>query len=157
MKNYNKFYNFMSQYTEFYFEVSANEEERMNALSSDNLTKINKILSEYQMFIKMAEQYEKKRQQLFEELGLDGKTFREIIDMETGESRDQLEDLFYDFQEAVTSARDFNRHSLEITRENIHNSDILNYNEVTDPACYDQSGTLSPSKFTSVNLLDRKA
>ena len=55
----------MSQYTEFYFEVSANEEEKMNALSSDNLTKINKILSEYQMFIKMAEQYEKKRQQLF--------------------------------------------------------------------------------------------
>ncbi len=157
MKNYNEFYTFMSQYTEFYFEVAANEEEKMNALSSDNLTKINKILSEYQMFIKMAEQYERKRQQLFKEQGLEGKTFREIIDMETGQSHDELEELFYDFQEAVTVARDFNRRSLEITKNNLHNSDILSYNDVTDPACYDQSGTISSSKYSGVNLLDRKA
>lgn len=45
MKNYNKFYNFMSQYTEFYFEVSANEEEKMNALSSDNREFYSQIIT----------------------------------------------------------------------------------------------------------------
>ena len=46
MENYEEFYEFMSEYTDFYNEVSKNEKIKMDALASDDLQMINKVLSE---------------------------------------------------------------------------------------------------------------
>ena len=91
MDNYDEFYDFMEQYIDFYNDVCNNEKNKMDALESDNLKLINEVLSDYQVFVTRAELYEKRRKELFKKIGLDGKTFREIVDMETGVQREELE------------------------------------------------------------------
>lgn len=153
MNSYDEFYDFMQQYTDFYNEVSDNEKQKMDALSSEDLPLINKVLSEYQIYVTKAEVYEKKRTELFKKLGIEGKTFRDIVDTETGERHDELEDLFYDFREAVMSAREYNRRSLEIVKKNLRETGLDGYEN--DPACYDRKGTVS-EKLSEMNILDRQ-
>ena len=62
MKNYDEFYDFMEQYTDFYAEVSENEKIKMDALASEDLELINKVLADYQVFVSKAENYEKRRE-----------------------------------------------------------------------------------------------
>lgn len=156
MKNYDEFYDFMEQYTDFYAEVSENEKTKMDALASEDLELINKVLADYQVFVSKAENYEKRREELFKKIGLDGKTFREIIDMETGDRREELEDLFFDFREAVIAARDYNSRSLDIVKKNLKEMGMQDY-DINDPACYDKSGNVSEKFHTMQNILDRQA
>lgn len=157
MKYYEEFYDFMQKYTDFYIDISENEKEKMNALSSDDLAKINKILSEYQIYVKKTELYEKRRKELFGKIGIEGKTFKEIVDMETGENHEELEDLFYSFRDAVMSAKEYNMRSLEIARNNIKAMGMLDYDGISDPACYDKNGMISENQFSDIGLLNRKA
>ena len=120
MDNYDEFYDFMEQYIDFYNDVCNNEKNKMDALESDNLKLINEVLSDYQVFVTRAELYEKRRKELFKKIGLDGKTFREIVDMETGVQREELENLFLDFRDAVSTAREYNSRSLEIVKKNLY-------------------------------------
>lgn len=156
MKNYDEFYDFMEQYTDFYAEVSENEKTKMDALASENLELINKVLADYQVFVSKAENYEKRREELFKKIGLDGKTFREIVDMETGDRREELEDLFFDFRDAVIAARDYNSRSLDIVKKNLKEMGMQDY-DINDPACYDKSGNVSEKFHTMQNILDRQA
>ena len=156
MKNYDEFYDFMEQYTDFYAEVSENEKTKMDALASENLELINKVLADYQVFVSKAENYEKRREELFKKIGLDGKTFREIIDMETGDRREELEDLFFDFRDAVIAARDYNSRSLDIVKKNLKEMGMQDY-DINDPVCYDKSGNVSEKFHTMQNILDRQA
>lgn len=157
MDCYEEFYDFMAEYTDFYCEVSENEKTKMEALDSEDLQLINKVLSEYQIYVTKAEIYEKKRNELFKRLGLEGKTFRAIVDMETGDRHDELEDLFYDFREAVMAARDYNSRSLEIVKKNLKETGIQGYDGITDPACYDKSGNFSGKNYSQMSILDRQA
>ena len=110
----------------------------------------------YQVFVSKAENYEKRREELFKKIGLDGKTFREIIDMETGDRREELEDLFFDFRDAVIAARDYNSRSLDIVKNNLKEMGMQDY-DINDPACYDKSGNVSEKFHTMQNILDRQA
>lgn len=156
MNNYDEFYDFMEQYTEFYNEVCDSEKEKMDALESDNLKLINEVLSGYQVFVTRAELYEKRRKELFKKIGLDGKTFREIVDMESGEQREELEILFMDFRDAVNTAREYNKKSLEIVKKNLKETGMQDY-EVNDPACYDKSGNVHEKGYSQTGILNRQA
>ena len=156
MKNYDEFYDFIEQYTDFYAEVSENEKIKMDALASEDLELINKVLADYQVFVSKAENYEKRREELFKKIGLDGKTFREIVDEEGGDRREELEDLFCDFRDAVIAARDYNSRALDIVKKNLKEMGMQDY-DINDPACYDKSGNVSEKFHTMQNILDRQA
>jgi hypothetical protein len=156
MKNYDEFYDFMEQYTDFYAEVSENEKLKLDALASEDLELINKVLSDYQVYVSKAENYEKRREELFKKIGLDGKTFKEIIEMENGDRREELEDLFCDFRDAVIAARDYNSRSLDMVKKNMKEMGMQDGDQ-NDPACYDKDGNISEKYHSAMNLLDRQA
>ena len=81
MENYEEFYNFMLEYTEFFEETAVKEREKMSALLSDDLKRIEKCLNEHQSTIKKAERFEQDRQKLLDKIGFSGKSFRQIIDI----------------------------------------------------------------------------
>ena len=87
MENYEEFYNFMLEYTEFFEETAVKEREKMSALLSDDLKRIEKCLNEHQSTIKKAERFEQDRQKLLDKIGFSGKSFRQIIAMAEGEER----------------------------------------------------------------------
>ncbi len=143
----------MLEYTEFFEETAAKEREKMCALLSDDLARIEKCLNEHQSTVKRTELYEKEREKLQERLGLGGKSFRQIIAMTDGEQHDRLRQLYTRFKIAVDNVSHSNKTSLQIAENNMRVIESFS-NTVTDAKCYDNNGV--SSKRRNMGLLNTK-
>lgn len=146
MNNYNDFYGFMSEYTEMFEGIEKKEEAKLKALYSRDLTKINEILTEHQKTEKLVSDYEKKRLQLHEKLGLSGKTFKEIIDAENGEFKTELQSLYNRLRISVRNTKRYNQKSLEFSQMNLDIIRQINDSGLSDPQCYNSKGITNTSK-----------
>lgn len=154
LENYEEFYNFMLEYTEFFEETAAKEREKMSALLSDDLKRIEKCLNEHQSIIKKAERFEQDRQKLLNKIGFSGKSFRQIIAMAEGEDREQLKKLYERFKIAVDNVSHSNKTALQIAETNMKILENISPTGVTDPKCYDNNGVSSKQK--NIGLLNKK-
>lgn len=147
----------MQEYTCFFESAAAMEEEKRKALLSDNLHRIERALTEHQRIAKEIEQYEKRRMELQERLGIGGKTFREIISLEQGDHRQQLKQLFAVFSAAIQNIKHSNARSLDIARLNLKILEEMHPVGVTDAHCYDHNGTSVEFSGRSASVLNTKA
>lgn len=153
---YQEFYDFMEEYTCFFQDAADLEEEKLAALLSDDLHRIERALMEHQRVTKQIEQYELRRAEMQERLGLGGKTFREIIDLTEGEDRQDLKFLFSAFEAAVQCIKHSNSRSLDIARLNLRILDEISPVGVTDPQLYDHHGVSADPTGKNVNLLHKQ-
>lgn len=154
LENYEEFYNFMLEYTEFFEDTAAKEREKMSALLSDDLKRIEKCLNEHQSTIKKTEHYEYERQKLLEKLGLSNKSFRQIIDMAEGDEREHLKKIYERFKIAVDNVSHSNKTALQIAETNMKIIENISPSGVTDPKCYDNNGISLKQK--NIGLLNKK-
>ncbi len=153
MENFNEFYDFMLEYTEFFEETAVKEREKMSALLSEDLKRIEKCLNEHQSTIKKTERYEQEREKLQAKLGIGGMSFRQIIATLDGEEHDKLRKLYNRFKVAVDNVSHANKTSLQIAETNMKIIEKLSPS-VTDAKCYDSTGV--PSKRKNMGLLNTK-
>lgn len=153
MKNFEEFYSFMLEYTEFFEETAVKEREKMSALLSDDLHRIEKCLNEHQTTIKKTEIYEAEREKLQAKLGLGGKSFRQIMVMTEGEEYDMLKKLYIRFRAAVDNVSHSNKTSLQIAETNMRIIESMTAS-VTDAKCYDNNGV--SAKRRNMGLLNKK-
>lgn len=153
MEHFDKFYSFMLEYTEFFEETAAKEREKMCALLSDDLSRIEKCLNEHQSTLKKTEIFEARREKLQEEIGLGGKSFRQIIAMTDGEEHERLRKLYNRFKIAVDNVSHSNKTSLQIAETNMRIIESLSPS-VNDAKCYDNNGVSSKRK--NMGLLNTK-
>ncbi|MCM1227771.1 MAG: flagellar protein FlgN [Clostridium sp.] len=153
MKNFEEFYSFMLEYTEFFEETAVKEREKMSALLSDDLNRIEKCLNEHQTTIKKTEIYEAEREKLQAKLGLDGKSFRQIMVMTEGEEYDMLKKLYIRFRAAVDNVSHSNKTSLQIAETNMRIIESMTAS-VNDAKCYDSNGI--SAKRRNMGLLNKK-
>lgn len=153
LENFNEFYDFMLEYTEFFEETAVKEREKMSALLSQDLNRIEKCLNEHQSTIKKTEYYESEREKLQARLGLGGMSFRQIIAAAEGEEREKLRLLYSRFKIAVDNVSHANKTSLQIAETNMKIIEKLSPT-VTDAKCYDNTGV--PSKRKNMGLLNTK-
>lgn len=153
MKNFDEFYNFMLEYTEFFEETAAKEREKMSALLSDDLSRIEKCLSEHQTTIKKTEIYEAEREKLQASIGLGGKSFRQIMSMADGEEYNKLRILYVRFRAAVDNVSHSNKTSLQIAETNMRVIESMTAS-VNDAKCYDNTGV--SAKRRNMGLLNKK-
>jgi len=156
LNGYQEFYDFMEEYTCFFQDAADLEEEKLAALLSDDLHRIERALMEHQRVTKQIEQYELRRAQLQERLGIGGKTFREIIDLTDGAERQDLKFLFSAFEAAIQCIKHANARSLDIARLNLRILDEISPVGITDPQLYDQHGVSADTMGKSVNLLHKQ-
>lgn len=153
MERYNEFAEFMLEYTELFEDISYKEEEKFHAMLSDDLSRIEQSLNEHQTSIKLIEQYENRREALQKEMGLEGKTFREIINMCKGEEKAELSEIYSRFELAIHNTNHFNKSAMKVADMNIKLSG--GSEGVSDPRCYDSKGVSKEEK--NAGFLDRKA
>ncbi len=154
LENFEEFYEFMLEYTSFFEETVKKEREKMSALLSDDLSRIEKCLNEHQSTLKKTEYYEVEREKLQARLGLGGKSFRQIIAMTQGLENEQLTKLFNRFRVAVDSVSHSNKTSLQIAETNMKIIESNLPSGVTDAKCYDNNGVSSMRK--NMGLLNKK-
>lgn len=147
----------MKDYTCFFQAAAEQEEEKLRALLSDDLHRIERALTEHQRITKQVEQYEQQRMALQERIGLGGKSFRDIIAMADSENRQDLKLLFRAFDAAIRNIKHSNSRSLEIARLNLQILEEISPAGITDAHLYNQKGASPDYTGKSVNLLHKQA
>lgn len=155
MENYSEFYSFMSEYTDFFFSVMKKEEQKMKALYSRDLTKINEILRQHQETEKLVADYESRRMELHKSLGLEGKTFREIID-ESTTGKEELMELYSKLSGYVMNTKEYNSKSLDFAKMNLEIVDSIKSDGISDAQCYDSSGKTTASANNKSTFFNAK-
>ncbi|MGN1482006.1 flagellar export chaperone FlgN [Porcipelethomonas sp.] len=155
MENFNEFYDFMNSYTVFLEETAEKEKEKLSALLSDDLKRIEHCLNEHQSTIKRTEKFEQEREELQNRLGIGGLTFKEIIAAhEDPEEKSMLEKLYTRFKVAVDNVKHANKTSLQVAQMNLKILEEIMPSGVTDAKCYDTKGVSSSRK--NIGILNTK-
>ena len=155
MENFDEFYDFMSSYTEFLEETAEKEKEKLSALLSDDLKRIEHCLNEHQSTIKKTEKFENDREELQKRLGLGNMTFREIIaSTDDAEENEMLQKLYNRFVVAVDNVKHANKTSLQVAQTNLKILEEIMPSGVTDARCYNTKGVSTGRK--NIGILNTK-
>lgn len=118
---------FLTEYTEFLEKMEVTQQEKLDLLLSGELKKIEQSIMVQQAMDKQLENLEQARMRLFQEHGVEGKTFRELIPLQpeirNGESSSSCRQdwqLLYDrLQKAIDNIRYYNKKSQDFARSEL--------------------------------------
>ncbi len=113
------FVGFMEEYTDFLERMVADENEKLAALSSRELKRIEHSITVSQANAKQLDNYEAKRIALQSGAGFDGMSFRELLDAVPEEQRGPLKWLFARFERSVSEIRFRNDKSMLVARDHM--------------------------------------
>lgn len=116
-------FSFFDAYVDFLARMSKDEEEKLQALMSNSLPRIEHAISMAQANAKQIENFELKRVRLQEQAGFVGMTFSEIIDSSPEEEQQALEGLFRQFQSYVDDIKFHNTKSMRVAQTNMREID----------------------------------
>lgn len=155
MENFGEFYDFMTEYTEFLEDTAEKEKDKLSALLSDDLKRIEHCLNEHQSTIKKTEHYEKEREKLQKQLGIDGFTLKQVIEScSDPEEKELLEKLAMRFRIAIDNVKHANKTALQVAQMNLQIIENAMPQGVTDAKCYNAKGI--PSIRKNMGILNTK-
>lgn len=108
---------FMEEYTEFLEHMVQDEREKLAALSSRDLKRIEHSISVSQANAMKMENNEIRRVTLQNKAGFEGLSFRELIEKATPLEKSWLTQLFTRFEKAVQEIRFHNDKSMQVARD----------------------------------------
>lgn len=114
-----EFVSFMVEYTTFMGRMRADEHEKLAALSSGALARIENSIAVSQANAKQLENYEIRRIALQAAAGYGELSFRELIEVAPPEEQDNLWQLLTRFEGHVAEIRFFNDKSMAVARDNM--------------------------------------
>lgn len=114
-----QFVTFMVSYTDFLEKMCQNENDKLQALSSRQLPRIEHSITVSQANAKQLENMESKRMALQAAAGYEGMSFRQLIDSAAPNEQDKLWKLFTRFESNVAEIRFLNDKSMAVARDNM--------------------------------------
>jgi hypothetical protein len=158
INKYNKFQQFMLEYTEFFEKTAELEEEKFKALYSREPERIDSALKQQVLTERQTLDLEQQRITMQDELGFGEKKFSEIISdfaEEFGANSPEqktLHDIFQRLRIAVDKTKLFNGKSLEFAQINLDIIAEISGGDVTDSSTYGAKGEQKdPSKPSFFN------
>ncbi len=155
LENFNEFYDFMTEYTEFLEETAEKEKDKLSALLSDDLKRIEHCLSEHQSTIKKTERYEHDREKLQKKLGIADYTLKQVVEAcSDPEEKELLEKMAVRFKTAIDNVKHSNKTALQVAQMNLQIIESVMPQGVTDAKCYNAKGI--PSIRKNMGILNTK-
>lgn len=114
-----EFYNFIDDYNIFWQQVLEKEKEKLNNISLGQLDLVQKSIQDQQAVIMQINNLEEKRMRLQREAGLDGKSFREIIEDAPSEEKPRLTKALELFEKIIGEVRYYNDKSNKIAKDHL--------------------------------------
>lgn len=114
-----EFCSLMREYTVFLEESAQKEKDKLSALLSDDLTKIEQVITSEQTLEKQINGYEKNRLALLEKMGCPQKTFREVLLTLPDGEQAEMNKVFARMQKATDTIKYYNEKSLEYVKGNL--------------------------------------
>lgn len=123
MQAYEEFLGFIEEYTDFLQQMVKDENEKLSALQSRELSRIEHSITTAQANAKKLENYEAKRVKLQQRLGYEGMSFREIIEQAPEDQQAWLGLMFDRFERNVNEIRFRNDKSMAVARDSMMDID----------------------------------
>lgn len=157
MEEYSEFYGFMEEYAGFFEGLVQQEQEKLEALLSNELKDIEQSISAQQAATMRMEKYEKRRMELQNAAGFEELTFRQIIEKAQADQKAPLEALFTRVTQAVDQIKFYNEKSMELVRTNLQLlNDAVSPEKRQEAQSYQASGTQKESWGRGVSLFETK-
>lgn len=149
-----RYIRFMSGYAGYFEGLAEEEKDKLDALLSHDLQRMERSIAQQQAVEKKMEQLEELRESLQRAAGFEEMTGQQIIALLNGEERTELERAYKRLADAVSSVKFYNQKSMDVCKQNLQ----LIGSEVVDPAA---SPTYSPNQkagegYTGAKLFDKK-
>jgi hypothetical protein len=154
---FDRYYEFMSDYTAFFEETAENEKAKLGMLRTRNYDGFAELMSGYTLFMGKVEEWERKRLDLHIELGIVDKTLTGLAEecMEFAiEESEKLRTLHTKLSVAVANAQQFNDRALDYARMNIDLVKEIEDLGVNTPT-YDQGG-YKPDPLGGSSFINKK-
>lgn len=123
MENFDQIRTLLIDHVGLFDELILCVEKKLDAIAANDVDALNNHMKEEQAYIMRLKGLDQKRERLLAEMGMSGKTFRELIANTTGDENSELTMIFEDLsskvnelQSATDSAKkyiDIQLHSLE--------------------------------------------
>lgn len=145
---------FMSGYASYFEGLAEEEKDKLDALLSHDLQRMERSIAQQQAVEKKMEQLEELRESLQQAAGFGEMTCQQIIALLDGEEKSGLQEAYRRLTDAVASVKFYNQKSMDVCKQNLQ----LIGSEVVDPAA---SPTYSPNQkagegYTGAKLFDKK-
>ncbi|MEG0018875.1 MAG: flagellar export chaperone FlgN [Hydrogenoanaerobacterium sp.] len=121
---FNELVGFFEEYADFTSHMASSETEKVRALISNELPRIEHAISVAQANAMKLENMEQQRIKLQERAGCGGKTFSEIIENAPDEEKERLRVLFLRIQGSVEDIKQRNEKSVDIASANMRRLNI---------------------------------
>lgn len=130
MSNFERYYNFMEKYTNFYREVEKVEYEKLDSLMSNDLDRIQKVMQEYESYIKKAQAVESERIELCKDLGFENMAYSEVLRHFDGDEKHRLMEQKNTLETILKTIKYLNEKSLEFAQMQMSfaEGDVATYN-----------------------------
>lgn len=114
MTMFEEYYGFMADYTDFYRDVQRAEYEKLEALLSNNLERMDEAMKNYQSCIKKAQQLEHERIEMCMRMGFEDMAFSTICKKFPDDEKYKLIEQKNDLERLVKSIKYLNRKSIDL-------------------------------------------
>lgn len=140
MENFDVFYEFMTEYTQFFESAVSKEKEKFSAVLDYDIKKLETALSVQQSINDRIVFYEQQRMDLQQRLGIPDLKLSEITNMLTGKQYQDMKALSSRFSAAVMSVKDLNSKALEVTQINLKAAEEVTPAELSGNKYYNMRG-----------------
>lgn len=154
MEGIQQYVRFMSGYAGYFEGLAGEEKEKLDALLSNDLKRIEQSIAQQQAVEKKMSQLEELRESLQKEAGFEGMTCQQILPLLDGEDKAELEWAYKRLSDAVAAVKFYNQKSMSVCKQNLQ----LIGSEAVDPA---GPSTYSPTQkvgegYAGAKLFDKK-
>ncbi len=120
MKNGDLFFDFLSEYIDFYAQIENQSRERLEVLTGYSLAGLEQSIANDQSAIMRAEQMEKRRIDLQKAAGYGELSLREIIEKLDGEDKRKLDRVYSKLNEFLGNIRFYNARCAKLIEKNMY-------------------------------------
>lgn len=142
MEAFRKFRNLMEEYDELLMELLEIEEDKIMAISDENLDFLNECIRDEEAGMLKMRGLDIRRDAITKEIGYVGKTFKQILEIVAADYRDELQPLFNSISEKTRRLKELSdsiRNMLE-SKMMLNESMIESLNKPGN--IYDKNGSL---------------
>jgi len=155
MEEFDKYYDFMCEYADFLEDVQERQMEKFKVfIKANNAKQLDQVMEDHVQDEDDIRLFEEERLELHAELGLEGMSFRDVIEScEDPEQKNLLNALFIRIKTAVEQSKYFNEKAVETAQECVN---IVNtMSEVfVDAPTYTKDG-VQKNKATKLSFIDK--
>ncbi len=154
MYSIDDFIQFVKELIHFFAELTVVEKTKLQAAIGNDITTIEDCMKKEQADILKFRGLEKRRQTILSSLGLENKTFSEILERVDSQHKDELSEVYNELNETVKQYRNAFDSAKNVIEVNLYNIDktltqLKNKKSEENGSIYTSDGQFSPSGATA--------